>query len=140
MRRSAPPPIVQTRITQKEEEPMSRGRDWTSMLDAILAWGRPSVSPVRPAPALPDAIAVRPARADPDLLLMRMEALQLDPGRTKAAAPEAFRLLAHVCRHCQCKLRCERDLLHEAAGRIVAWESYCPNASRLKAIGRREAI
>jgi len=65
---------------------------------------------------------------------MRMEALYVDPGQVRASTPVEFRVLAHVCDYCQCKVRCERDLAYEAAGKIVAWENYCPNASRLKAM------
>jgi hypothetical protein len=67
---------------------------------------------------------------------MRMEALLLDPSLVKAAAPEEFRVLAHVCHYCQYKVKCERDLVYEAAGKIIAWESYCPNSFRLKPMAR----
>jgi hypothetical protein len=71
----------------------------------------------------------------PDLLLMRMEALRLDPGEVKAFMPTEFRVLARVCDYCQDKVRCERDLICEAAGKAVSWERYCPNAPRLRALG-----
>ena len=79
------------------------------------------------------------ARIEPALLLMRMEALQLDPGQVKAATPEVFRVLARVCDHCQCEVRCERDLLCEMAGEAVVWEDYCPNAFRLREMAPRSA-
>ena len=74
-------------------------------------------------------------RDSPDLLLMRMEALQLQPSEVKTLMPSEFRVLARVCDHCQDKRRCERDLMYEAAGSTVSWERYCPNASRLRAMG-----
>jgi hypothetical protein len=118
---------------------MNRRHNRSSALDAIVAWGRPFVSPVEPAKTERSTVAgAFPAHTDPDLLLMRMEALHLDPSGVKAATPDAFRLLAHVCSYCQYRVRCEDDLVYEAAGQIVAWENYCPNAFRLTTIGRRE--
>ncbi len=119
---------------------MNRHRNPSSAFDAILAWGRSFVSPIEPTKTEQSIIAdAFPARIDPDLLLMRMEALHLDPSFVKAATPDAFRRLAHVCSYCQCKVRCEDDLAYEAAGKFVAWENYCPNAFRLKAMGWPQA-
>jgi hypothetical protein len=113
---------------------MNRHHNRSSAFDAILAWGWPFVSPVEPAKTEQSTIAgAFPARTDMDLLLMRMEALHLDPSLMEAATPDAFRLLAHVCSYCQYKVRCEEDLVYEAAGKSVPWENYCPNAFRLKA-------
>jgi hypothetical protein len=66
---------------------------------------------------------------------MRMEALRVDPVLFKASMPTEFRALTHVCEYCQAKVRCERDLVYEAAGKAVSWEDYCPNAFRLRAMG-----
>jgi hypothetical protein len=76
----------------------------------------------------------------PDLLLMRMEALGLDTTRTAALMPREFSLMAHVCDYCQDKVRCERDLLYEAAGNAVSWEHYCPNVARLRAMAPHHAV
>lgn len=119
---------------------MNRHHNPSSASDAILAWGRPSVSPIEPAETEQPTIAYAfPARADFDLLLMRMEALQLDPGVVQAARPDAFRVLAHVCSYCQYEVKCEHDLAYDAAGESVVWENYCPNAFRLKAMARPQA-
>jgi len=69
---------------------------------------------------------------------MRMEALQVDPSQMKASMPTEFRVLAHVCEYCQAKVRCECDLIYEAAGKAVSWEDYCPNVFRLRALGIAE--
>ena len=120
---------------------MNRSRNRSSAFDAIRSWAQPFVSPGEAPKAEQSAVlgAVL-ARTAPDLLLMRMEALQIDPSHVKAAAPVAFRVLAHVCDYCQCKAMCERDLTYAAAGKIVAWENYCPNASRLKATAVSYAV
>jgi hypothetical protein len=120
---------------------MNRSLDRSSAIDAIRSWARPFASPGEALKAEQSAVlgAVL-ARTEPDLLLMRMEALQIDPSHVKAAAPVAFRALAHVCDYCQCKAICERDLTYEAAGRIAAWENYCPNAFRLKPMAALHAV
>lgn len=86
----------------------------------------------------PTVGAVSPCM-EPVLLLMRMEALQLDPAEVKAATPDVFRVLARVCDYCQCKVRCERDFAYEMAGEVVAWEAYCPNVFRLSEMAPRSA-
>jgi len=108
---------------------------WRPAAQAILSWWRAFVSRTVPAKADSTDIRTVPARNEPELLLMRMEALHLDPVVVKAARSKEFRVLAHVCDHCQDKVRCERDLICEAAGKAAAWERYCPNAPKLRAIG-----
>jgi len=120
---------------------MNRSRNRNSAFDAILSWAQPFVSPGEAPKAEQLAtLGAVPVRTDPDLLLMRMEALHFDPNQVKALSPVEFRVLAHVCDYCQCKVRCEDDLVYEAAGKIVAWENYCPNAFRLKAMARLEPV
>jgi hypothetical protein len=119
---------------------MDRHHNPGTAFDAILARGRPYVSPIEPAKAEQSTIAYAfPARTDFDLLLMRMEALDLDPSLMKAATPDVFRVLTHVCSYCQYEVKCERDLAYEAAGESVVWENYCPNAFRLTAMARPRA-
>jgi hypothetical protein len=106
---------------------MNCDRNWNSSFSAS---GQPFV------PSLENVTSPQSRGADAfayeaTLLLMRMEALQLDPRQVKAATPDVFRVLARVCDYCQCKVRCERDLMYEMAGKPVAWEAYCPNAFRL---------
>lgn len=120
---------------------MTHSRNWRSAFELGRAL-KPAVSPGDPAKAAPQATTLdgdpRPAESEPrapDLLLMRMEALHLDPTRVKALMPTEFRVLAHVCDYCQDKVRCERDLLYEAAGKTVSWEHYCPNVYPLRAMG-----
>jgi hypothetical protein len=120
---------------------MTHRRDWRSVFEAAL--GLEKQVRLKSARAAPKAAAPRwltdasPAEAcdNPDLLLMRIEALRLDPTQVKASMPTEFRALARVCNYCQDKVRCERDLVHEAAGKAVDWEHYCPNAFRLRATG-----
>ena len=120
---------------------MTQRRNWRSAFEAVLS-SRRQLSGSPPEPANSEAEAAAPSGTfhmwsrvsceSPDLVLMRMEALQLDPAQVKAAMPAEFRVLAHVCNYCQDKVRCERDLVYEAAGKPVNWEHYCPNASRLR--------
>ena len=125
---------------------MTHRRSWRSGFEAVRGFGQqPPAPPAEPAEAAGQAApgdAVRPwpgaSRECPDLLLMRMEALRVDPVLFKASMPTEFRVLAHVCEYCQAKVRCERDLVYEAAGKAVSWEDYCPNAFRLRAKGMRE--
>lgn len=127
---------------------MTHPHNWRSAFEAALGRAlKPAVSPGDPAKTAPQATALggdpRPTESeprDPDLLLMRIEALQLDPTRVKALMPADFRVLAHVCDYCQDKVRCERDLLHEAAGKAVSWENYCPNVYRLRAMGLLQTV
>jgi hypothetical protein len=126
---------------------MSHCRSWRSVLKAYLGFEQhASVSGTEPAEPISDAsggathMCPDVNRDGPDLLLMRMEALQLQPSEVKTLMPSEFRVLARVCDHCQDKARCERDLIYEAAGKVVGWERYCPNAPRLRpmacAVGR----
>ncbi|MCG5487240.1 MAG: hypothetical protein KK482_26815 [Sinorhizobium meliloti] len=122
---------------------MTHRHNWRSAFEAVFRQAlETAVSPADPAKALPQGIALgsdpHPVKSEtrgPDLLLMRMEALQLDPARVKALMPAEFRVLSRVCDYCQVKVRCERDLLHEAAGKAVSWEHYCPNVYPLRTMG-----
>ncbi|NRP75812.1 hypothetical protein ILFOPFJJ_06735 [Ensifer psoraleae] len=122
---------------------MTHRHNWRSAFEAVLHQAAElAFSPADPAKALPPAAGLgsdpHPAESGPrgpDLLLMRMEALQLDPARVKALMPAEFRVLSRVCDYCQVKVRCERDLLHEAAGKAVSWERYCPNVYPLRTMG-----
>jgi hypothetical protein len=68
-----------------------------------------------------------------DLLLRRMAALDLDPEEVGRLEPAAFRDLQRVCIMCKSHRRCARDFAHDAP--LPAWESYCPNADTLTALG-----
>jgi len=131
--------IKKGELHKREGTPMNRSRNRNSAFDAICSWMQPFVSPVEATKVEHPSGIDFPVRTDPDLLLIRMEALHFDPSQVKAWAPVEFRVLAHVCDYCQCKVRCERDLAYEAAGKIVAWQDYCPNAFRLKAMTVRHA-
>jgi len=120
---------------------MPHDRNWTAVFEAFVGseqqpcgWPDESANAAAEAPRGATHLCPGVSRGDPDLLLMRMDALQLDPGEVKAFMPTEFRVLARVCDHCQDKVRCERDLLYEAAGKAVSWERYCPNAPRLRAL------
>ncbi len=68
-----------------------------------------------------------------ELLLMRMEALQLEPGEARRIEPSVFSDLAEACANCQHRCRCEQDLA--SAGTVThAWENYCSNAATLNAM------
>ena len=70
-----------------------------------------------------------------ELLLMRMEALQLEPGEVRRIESSVFSDLAEACATCESKNRSENDLAYEAAGAVTRdWEDYCPNAATLNAI------
>jgi hypothetical protein len=65
-----------------------------------------------------------------DLLLMRMEALQLEPDEVRRIEPDVFAELAGACAKCKSKDRCKQDL-----GPVERdWERYCPNAGTLSAL------
>ncbi len=68
-----------------------------------------------------------------DLLLMRMEALQLEPDEVRRIESRVFADLAEACGKCESKDKCERGL--RSAGAVEHdWESYCPNAATLSAL------
>ncbi|NGO54477.1 hypothetical protein [Allomesorhizobium camelthorni] len=128
---------------------MTHRGNWWSTFEAVLGWRlQTSVSPAKPAKAAHQATALggetniwpRVSRERPDLLLMRLEALQLDLTQVEALMPTEFRALARVCDYCQDKVRCERDLVYEAAGKAVSWEHYCPNAYQLRAMGLLQTV
>ena len=68
-----------------------------------------------------------------DLLLMRMEALQLEPDEVRRIEPAVFAELSGACAKCQSKDACEQDL--GSAGAVEhKSEGYCPNAATLSAL------
>jgi hypothetical protein len=67
------------------------------------------------------------------LLLMRMEALQLEPDEVRRIESSVFGDLAGACVKCESKDRCEHDLFSAGAGERD-WESYCSNAATLIAL------
>jgi hypothetical protein len=68
-----------------------------------------------------------------DLLLMRMEALQLEPDEVRRIESGVFAELAATCLKCESKDRCEQGL--RSVGAVEhGWESYCPNAATLSAL------
>jgi hypothetical protein len=68
-----------------------------------------------------------------DLLLMRMEALQLEPDEVRRIESGVYAELAGTCAKCKSKDRCEQDL--GSAGAVEHdWERYCPNAATLSAL------
>jgi hypothetical protein len=70
-----------------------------------------------------------------DLLLMRMEALQLDPGEVRRIETAVFRDLAEACGTCHRKDQCGRDVAYILRGKVNHnWEDYCPNATILNAM------
>jgi len=70
-----------------------------------------------------------------DLLLMRMEALQLEPDEVRRIESGVFSDLAKACAACTNKNACETDLAYESAGTATRdWENYCPNAATLNAM------
>ncbi|NJO36102.1 MAG: hypothetical protein HC869_26645 [Rhodospirillales bacterium] len=70
-----------------------------------------------------------------DLLLIRMEALGLQPGEVKRIDTAVFGDLAAACCACEQKDECELDLAYQSAGTVTQdWEKYCPNAAVLNAM------
>jgi hypothetical protein len=68
-----------------------------------------------------------------DLLVMRMEALQLEPDEVRRIESGVFAELAGACAKCKSKDRCEQDL--GSAGAIEHdSERHCPNAATLSAL------
>jgi hypothetical protein len=68
-----------------------------------------------------------------DLLLMRMEALQLEPDEVRRIESSVFADLARACAKCEGQDRCQQDLC--SAGAVEHdWQSYCPNAATLNAL------
>jgi uncharacterized protein YjiS (DUF1127 family) len=61
-----------------------------------------------------------------------MDVLHLDPAGVSRTHPEVFRDLQRVCTKCGSIGRCVRDLDDGTA--VKKWESYCPNASTLRAL------
>jgi hypothetical protein len=69
------------------------------------------------------------------LLLIRMEALQLEPDEVRRIESGVFGDLAEACLNCESKDRCECDLAYASAGTVTHdWENYCPNAATLNAM------
>lgn len=97
-------------------------------------------SSVRQAIALPGISRAEQQRFGPfcggyDLLLMRMEALQLEPGEVRRIETAVFHDLAEACNTCHRKDQCERDLAYISTGKVIHnWEEYCPNATILNAM------
>jgi hypothetical protein len=70
-----------------------------------------------------------------ELLLMRMEALQLEPGEVRHIEPSVFSDLAKACATCENKNSCESDLAYGSAGTVTRdWENFRPNAAILNAM------
>ena len=69
----------------------------------------------------------------PIQLLMRMEALQLEPDEVRRIESSVFNDLAEACANCESKQRCEQDLA-DASASTVASETFCPNAATLSAL------
>lgn len=65
-----------------------------------------------------------------ELLLMRMEALQLEPAEVRHIEPSVFSDLAKACATCEKKNSCESDLAYGSAGTVT----FCPNAAILNAM------
>lgn len=66
-----------------------------------------------------------------ELLLMRMEALQLEPGEVRRIESSVFSDLAEACATCESKNRSENDLAYEAAGAVTRdWEAIVPTPQR----------
>jgi hypothetical protein len=66
-----------------------------------------------------------------DLLLRRMVELDLDRNEVARTEPRTFQDLQRVCTLCEAHRRCTRDFAHHST---EEWESYCPNATTLKAL------
>ena len=67
-----------------------------------------------------------------NLLLMRMEALQIEPDEVRRIESRVFAELAGTCARCKRKGSCE-DLGSVGASEHD-WENYCPNAATLRAL------
>jgi hypothetical protein len=68
-----------------------------------------------------------------NLLLMRMEALQLEPDEVRRIEPDAFSHLAEACAHVASKGSCKQDLASLGTA-AHGWEYYCPNVGTLSAM------
>jgi hypothetical protein len=96
---------------------------------------RPASVPTDPENSLAQRQSVARFSMAFDLLLMRMEALRLDPSEVERIETGVFRDLITACRDCECKDECERDLAYLSVGRTTEdWETYCPNAAVLNAM------
>ena len=68
-----------------------------------------------------------------DLLLMRMEALQLEPDEVRRIVSGVFAELAGACTKCKSKDTCEQDL--RPAGAVgLGLQRHCQNAATLRAL------
>ena len=63
-----------------------------------------------------------------DQLLLRMQALHLDPHLVENAEPPTFQDLQRICSLCEHHKRCEKDIASDAAA--PAWKNYCPMRRR----------
>ncbi|HVX92294.1 MAG TPA: hypothetical protein VG985_03630 [Xanthobacteraceae bacterium] len=68
------------------------------------------------------------------LLAHRMEALHIDADDLARADPKLLQALRRRCAACDCRARCEQDLLHDPQDPV--WRDYCPNAQVLEALPR----
>jgi len=75
--------------------------------------------------------AKRPGAADQ--LKQRLEALDMDRTALPHTDPRVVRDLERVCTLCGEKRQCERDLARHPDDPI--WQTYCPNAHTLHALG-----
>lgn len=71
-----------------------------------------------------------PNSADP--LLRRMEEIKLGAAEIKQVEPQVIRDLQRTCSFCMSKRKCTHDLASKPSD--PAWETYCPNATTLKAL------
>jgi hypothetical protein len=85
---------------------------------------------------LPWDAALRAFAERAELLPRRMAALNLEPNTFARAEPAAFRELVRFCAACESDELCEWDLRQNPDD--PAWQDYCPNAERLRALAASE--
>ena len=69
-----------------------------------------------------------------DLLPRRMQAVGLDVEAIARKEPSTLRDMQRLCAQCERHGRCEHDLNADPAD--PSWQSYCPNATTLRALVR----
>jgi hypothetical protein len=68
------------------------------------------------------------------LLAHRMKALHVDADDLTRTDPKLLQALRRRCAACDCRVRCEQDLLHDPQDPV--WRDYCPNAEVLEELPR----